>query len=72
MRCWDAREQVSDYLDGALDEEARQRLEAHIGECPTCPSLYAALIGCRDALGDLRDADDVVPPHLATRIRSLM
>ena len=51
---------------------ARRTLEAHIAECPTCPSLYAALVGCREALGDLRDADDVVPPQLAARIRSLM
>lgn len=72
MRCWDAREQVSDYLDGALDEAARRSLEAHLAGCPTCPSLYSALIGCRDAMGELRDADDVVPPRLAERIRSMM
>ncbi|MDO8392378.1 MAG: sigma-70 family RNA polymerase sigma factor [Actinomycetota bacterium] len=72
MRCWDAREQVSDYLDGALDAAARRGLEAHLAECPTCPSLYSALIGCRDAMGELRDADDVVPPHLAERIRTTM
>jgi len=72
MRCWDAREQVSDYLDGALDEAARRRLEAHLEGCPTCPSLYSALVGCRAAMGDQRDGDDVVPPRLADRIRTMM
>ena len=39
MRCWDAREQVSDYLDGALDEEARQRLEAQLEQARRMEAL---------------------------------
>jgi RNA polymerase sigma-70 factor, ECF subfamily len=72
MRCWDARELVSDYLDDQLAGEQRALLEAHLHECPTCPPLYAALVGTRAALGRLRDADTVVPPELETRIRSTL
>lgn len=68
MRCWDARQHVSDYLDGTLDADTARTVEAHLERCPTCPPLYAALVGTRAAVGALRDADAVVPPHLAARL----
>ena len=70
LRCWDARSRVSDYLDGELDTGTRSALEAHLGSCPTCPALYAGLVGVRAALGALRDPDTVVPPALADRVRT--
>ncbi|MCB0997525.1 MAG: sigma-70 family RNA polymerase sigma factor, partial [Acidimicrobiales bacterium] len=48
LRCWDARRHVSDYLDGLLDPEVAHGLEAHLAGCPTCPPLYAALVGVHD------------------------
>ena len=70
MRCWDARRHVSEYMDGALDEATSQLLESHLGKCPTCPPLYAALVGVQDRMGELRDDDTVIPPELAERLRS--
>lgn len=72
MRCWDARRLVSDYLDGALDRGEAELVEAHLGSCPTCPPLYAALVGVRDRLGGMRDADSVIPPELGDRIRAVL
>jgi len=68
MRCWDARRHVSEYLDGALDPETVDIVEAHLESCPTCPPLYAALVGVREVVGQLRDPDSVVPPDVAARI----
>ena len=68
MRCWDARRHVSDYLDGVLDAARVAGVEAHLSRCPTCPPLYAALVGVHDRLGRLRDSDRVVPPELAARV----
>lgn len=71
MRCWDARSQVSDYLDGVLDAAVARRVEAHLEACPTCPPLYAALVGATDALArttGLRDPDTVVRAEVAERI----
>lgn len=65
MRCWDARRQVSDYLDGLLVATEAAQVEAHLAACPTCPPLYASLVGATDALarsGHLRDPDSVVRP----------
>lgn len=72
LRCWDARSRVGDYLDGDLGPAERQVLERHLHSCPTCPALYAGLVGVRDRLGRLRDPDSVVPPELAHRVRAAM
>lgn len=68
LRCWDARRDVSDYLDGELADGRRRLLEQHLATCPTCPPLYAALVGVKAELGGLRDRDNVVTPALAERI----
>ncbi len=68
MRCWQARRHISAYLDAELDPEQRRAVEEHLAVCPTCPPLYAGLVGVRDAMGRLRDPDSVVPPAIAERI----
>jgi RNA polymerase sigma-70 factor, ECF subfamily len=70
LRCWDARSRVSDYVDGRLGVEERAPLERHLAGCPTCPPLYAALVGVSAELSRLRDSDSVVPPHVADRLRT--
>jgi len=72
LRCWDARSKVSDYLDDELPAPDRVLVERHLEACPTCPPLYAGLVGTRAALGTLRDADAVVPTSLADRIQELL
>ncbi|MBL8928869.1 MAG: sigma-70 family RNA polymerase sigma factor [Kineosporiaceae bacterium] len=80
LRCWDARSQVSDFLDGELDASAVAFLQRHIQGCPTCPPLVTALIGTREALartrrapatGSRRDPDSVIPPGIAARLAAL-
>lgn len=69
LRCWRARRHVSAYLDGELDTGTRSAVEAHLGSCPTCPPLYAGLVGVKATLGGLRDADSVVEDAIAARVR---
>jgi RNA polymerase sigma-70 factor (ECF subfamily) len=69
LSCWEAREQVSSYIDGELDPEARSALEAHLAGCATCPPLYQALVVTTISLGNLHDLDSVIPTGLAERIR---
>jgi RNA polymerase sigma-70 factor (ECF subfamily) len=72
LACWDARMHISDYLDGTLDPALAAQLEQHLGGCPTCPPLYASLVGVRNALGraggSLRDPDSVIPEAIAREI----
>jgi RNA polymerase sigma-70 factor, ECF subfamily len=72
MRCWDARQHVSEYLNGDLDAETAAVLERHLEVCPTCPPLYASLVGVRAELGGLRDPDAVVPPDLEAQLRQVL
>lgn len=72
MRCWRARRHVSGYLDGELEPGDRRAVEEHLAVCPTCPPLYAALVGVRASLGALRDPDAVVPDQIATRIQAAL
>lgn len=72
MRCWDARRHVSDYLDGELVDDVRRGVEAHLAACPTCPPLYAALVGVHGELGRLRDPDSVIPPDAEARARAVL
>jgi RNA polymerase sigma-70 factor (ECF subfamily) len=69
MHCWRARRHVSAYLDGELDAATRTTVERHLESCPTCPPLYASLVGVRASLGGVRDPDTVVEEQIAGRIR---
>ena len=69
LRCWRARRHVSGYLDGQLDDATKAAVEAHLEGCPTCPPLYASLVGVRATLGGLRDPDTVVEDGIAARVR---
>jgi RNA polymerase sigma-70 factor (ECF subfamily) len=71
MRCWDARQHVSDYLDGVLDADTSATVEAHLVNCPTCPPLYAALVDTHQHLATCRDPDSVIPPEIEARLRAL-
>jgi RNA polymerase sigma-70 factor (ECF subfamily) len=71
LRCWKARALIGDYLAGELDAGRAGAVEAHLGACPACPGLYAAIVGVRDAVSRLRDPDSVVPAELAARLRAV-
>jgi len=69
LRCWRARRHISGYLDGELDAGTKSAVETHLADCPTCPPLYASLVGVTATLGGLRDPDTVIEDAIASRIR---
>ena len=36
LTCKEFLQELSDYLDAAVDAELRRKLEVHISECPNC------------------------------------
>jgi RNA polymerase sigma-70 factor, ECF subfamily len=72
LNCWTARSRISDYLDDELAPVERVRVERHLAGCPTCPALYASIVGVTGALAAMRDPDSVVPAELAQRVREAL
>jgi RNA polymerase sigma-70 factor (ECF subfamily) len=72
MNCWTARSRIDEYLADELPVTDRTMLEQHLAGCPTCPALYASIVGVTEALGAMRDPDSVVPPALAERVRAVV
>ena len=68
VRCWQARRQISAYLDDGLAPATHAAVESHLAVCPTCPPLYTSLAGVGAQLSERRDPDSVVPTGIATRI----
>lgn len=55
-------ETIAAYVDGALDEDRRTRLESHLSQCEACRSVVS------DVLKLQRDIDELpVPPLTATK-----
>ncbi len=69
MECWEARQKVSDFIDGVLPDSAVQALREHLNQCATCPPLYQALVRTKIALGGLHDPNSVIPTELAEKLR---
>ncbi len=72
LNCWTARSRIGDYLDDELSAADRSRLEKHLAGCPTCPALYASIVGVTGVLAAMRDPDSVIPPALAHRVRGVV
>jgi anti-sigma factor RsiW len=49
--CREAVELVTDYLEGALEERDRARLEGHLAACPHCSEYLAQMRRTLDLLG---------------------
>jgi anti-sigma factor RsiW len=61
--CRQAVSLMTDYLDGALDQRDRDRLEAHLAGCPHC-SEYLAQIRATIAAAGHVEPDDLSPEAL--------
>jgi hypothetical protein len=59
MCCEDIAQQLSDYLDGALDQGAASTLEKHLSTCEACRDELEAV---RQTIALLNDIDEVAPP----------
>ena len=49
--CREAVELMTDYLEGALSERDRRRLETHLSGCPHCSEYLAQMRRTLDLLG---------------------
>ena len=69
--CREAVELVTDYLEGALAERDRRRLETHLADCPHCREYLAQMRRTLDLLGRVEpeDLDPAVQDELVALYR---
>jgi hypothetical protein len=70
MRCDDVAELTIDYLDGALGEEARRKVDEHLSGCAACRAELDNLGSVWSALGRL--PAEVPSPDLGARFRRVL
>ena len=51
ITCQEVVELVTDYLEGALDDETRVEVEAHLALCPGCDEFLRQMRATLDAVG---------------------
>jgi anti-sigma factor RsiW len=66
VACVDEVEMITDYLEGALPEAERHRLEAHISHCEGCTEYLEQMRTVAGSLGDLRE--DAIPPDMRAAV----
>jgi anti-sigma factor RsiW len=55
LACIDEVELLTDYLEGALPDAERRRLEEHLESCPGCTEYLAQMQAVAGSLGGLRE-----------------
>ena len=66
LPCSEEVELITDYLEGVLPAEQRDRLERHLATCPGCTAYLEQMRALAGGLGGLRD--DALPPALRAAI----
>ena len=66
MDCREARNLLSDYQDGTMDDAAAAGLAAHLRGCGECAGADASLLAVREVLRGL--PPDPAPPELLARV----
>ncbi len=61
---------LSDYIDGELDPEARQALEAHLEKCTVCSQCLLSLKRSIELYHDASGQE--APPEVVARLKSAL
>ena len=69
MRCTELRDDLSAYFDGELAEVERDRVAAHLAECPTCRDTLDGMSRLSQLLHGGRQSD--LPKGLWRRIEAV-
>jgi anti-sigma factor RsiW len=73
LRCVELVEVVTAYLDGAVDEEQRRRIDRHLAGCPGCTAALDQFRTTINLSGRLTAADVAgVDPLLRDRLEATL
>jgi len=66
--CEEAREHLSDYVEGDLDGPLRRRVARHLRMCRRCRAVWQALIATMNGLRSLGTVEPRAEPALADSV----
>ena len=73
LRCSEVAEALTAYLEGALDEEERRRIDSHLAGCRGCTAAIGQFRTVIDLSGRLTAADVAsVEPMLRDRLAATL
>lgn len=70
--CGQNREQIVDYLDGELTDQARLEFEAHNAACPECAAFCASYQAVVDTAKELREPEQPIDVGVQNRLRAAL
>jgi anti-sigma factor RsiW len=75
LRCVEVAEALTAYLDGAVDEEQRHRIDEHIAGCPGCSAAldqFRTVISLSGRLtaNEVASLDPITRDRLAATVRT--
>ena len=73
LRCREVAETLTAYLEGAVDEDQRRRIDSHLAACPGCTAAIDQFRTVIDLSGRLTAADVAsVDPMLRDRLAATL
>src|SRR5262245_34315113 len=66
MACKQVWKEISTYLDGALDDETRLRLDSHFATCANCKAVLDGAENVKHLMGDQRAFE--IPENVSRRL----
>lgn len=73
MTCRECVDLLLDFLDGNLEKNIEERLDAHLSACPPCVNFLDTYRSTSINLGSLlRDQEVEIPGEVKLRLRSFL
>ena len=72
LNCDELVELVTEYLDGALDDEAERRVADHLAGCDGCTTYVDQIRQTITTLGSVSPADDELSAELRDALRAAL
>lgn len=72
FKCQECVDLLTDYLEGTLDEDVRERFENHMSACAPCINFLKTFEKSTQMLQQLREQQVEVPADVQQRIKSFL
>jgi len=73
MNCKELAYMLADYIDGSMDPQLREELDAHIAKCEPCMAFTKTYLATSDKTRQLRkEIEYKIPPEVRNRLETFV